>query len=164
MGCLDLRVTLLNTALAVAGTIVPVTAEAAANVTPPTASAAISQLTPPSARAVATVLNAKPTLVCSLVEVGGRLGMAVEIEPPPVVSVNLEPVPVVAGTILNDLELSVENATAEVTTEVGSSFVCFVNEDDITVLATADGEPLRTANGGYLRLPDDEDEEIIDEP
>lgn len=164
MGCLDLSVAIINTALAVTGTAMPVTTEVAASVTPPTAQVRVSELAPTGAKVVATICNTKPALDCSLIEAVGGLELTVTLEPVPVVTVDLEPAPIVECEVLNDIRLNVENATAAITTEINPSFVCSVNEDDITVLATADGNPLRTANGGYLRLPDDEDEEIIDEP
>ena len=162
MGCLDLTVALLNTTLAVAGTVVPPTAEAAAIVTPPTARVAVSGLAPVNAHDEVTVYNSKPTVACSIVEAIGQLHLTVDLVPPPSVTVEMDPVPTIEAEILNDLQVTAENATAEITTEIEPSFVCFVNEDDIAVLATADGEALRTANGGYLRLEDDDENEEVE--
>ena len=64
--------------------------------------------------------------------------------------------PSVGATLLNDAVLTASPATEPL--DVSISEVCMVSEDDITVLATADGEALRTGNGGYLRLVDDEEE------
>ena len=111
---------------------------------------------------VAEVQNVRPTIKATLEQEAPAF--VCTPSPEPQVVVELQEPPSVKATLQEEatIETSIETMpTAEIAIP---AFTCEVSEADITVLATADQEPLRTADGGYLRLQDDEEEEDPEEP
>lgn len=160
MSCLLMRATLITAAAAVVGTI-DTPASVVAELQEVTANASANLLT-----SVRVAVDTGPRLHvhCELVvdehEEEDSNGLTVKATLlnviPRATASMLNVTPSVGATLLNDAVLTASPATEPL--DVSISEVCMVSEDDITVLATADGEALRTGNGGYLRLVDDEEE------
>lgn len=158
MSCLLVKATLITAAAAVVGTMEP-PASVVAELQEVTANASAELL---ASLRVAVDTGQRLRVKCELVtdEEGGESheltvkATLLNVIPTATASM-LNVTPSVDATLLNDAAVVATQATDPL--DVSVSEVCMVSEADITVLATADGEPLRTGNGGYLRLEDDEE-------